>query len=79
MSNRLSRARMICKLGNAIREYRGMYSIQTKKWVRPPKPQKAAAVMRWLELLGFEEPVIGLAEVQEFKTVAEMEKWIGEL
>jgi len=75
----LSRAHLIHKLGNAIREYLGTFNPHSRKWVRPPRPEKAEHILRRLTQLNFPEPVIGLADIQEFKTFDEMRTWLSKL
>lgn len=76
---KISRVKAIAKLGNAIREFRGLYSPKSGKWIHPPNPKRAEGVLRWLKELGFDEPIIGLADIQEFKTFAEMREWMRKL
>lgn len=44
----MTRNEKLRKLGNAVREYRGAYIPDSKKWVTPPKRQALERVKRWL-------------------------------
>ena len=75
----MSRNEKINKLGNAIREYRGTYNPVTLKWKRQPKPHLADRLLRWLERLGVDEPIVALADIQEFKDFDQMRDWLSKL
>lgn len=72
----MSRYDKLKKLGNAIREYRGSYHARSGKWIQPPRPEAVARVLRWLAELKIEEPIVALAEIQQFKTFDEMRAWL---
>lgn len=65
------------KLGNAIREYRGMYDEKTGIWKYPPKPKAKVRVARWLREVGIDE-VDGLSAVDGFKHFNEFRAWMKE-
>jgi hypothetical protein len=75
----MTRNQKLTKLGNAIREYRGVYSAHTGKWRRPPKPEKVEGILKWLERLGIPEPIPLLSDIQEFKDFDEMRDWLRRL
>ena len=79
LRGQMSRNQKLKKLGNAIREYRGTYDPYTGKWRRPPKPEKAAGILSWLEKLGIKEPIPALADIQEFKSFDQMRDWMKQI
>lgn len=75
----MSNGQKLTKLGNAIREYRGVYSMRNGAWKRQPNPKAAGRILKWLELLGVPEPILALADIQEFKSFDEMHSWMKRL
>jgi hypothetical protein len=75
----MSRTEKLSKLGNAIREYRGVYNPTNGKWKRPPNERAAGRVLLWMERLGVREPIPALGDIQEFKSFDEMNKWMTNL
>lgn len=75
----MTKTEKLRKLGNAIREYRGAFNPASGKWIRSPKPNKVERILYWLELLGVQEPIVSLADIQEFKTFSEMRKWLANI
>lgn len=74
----MTRAEKLRKLGNAVREYRGVYLPHTGKWVRPPNQGKAKNILYWLDRLGVPEADRGwaLKDIQEFKSYDEFRAWM---
>jgi hypothetical protein len=75
----MTRNEKLKKLGNAIREYRGVYYSHTGKWKRPAKPEKEGNILIWLERLGIQEPMPMIADIQEFKNFDQMREWLSRL
>lgn len=75
----MTRNQKLAKLGNAIRQYRGLSARTNKdtiKWLRPPRPEKAKAVLDYLAILGRTEVLLDLADIQQFKSSTEMQAWM---
>ncbi len=75
----MTRSKRLSKLGNAIREYRGVYYSNSGKWKRPPKPEAVKNILRWLTSLGVEEPITCLSDIQAFRNFDEMREWIAKI
>jgi len=71
----MTRTDKILKLANAIRQYRGVYITETKKWKRPPVKSALKRVVRWMTELGL-DPVKEMTAVDGFGTFDNMDKWI---
>lgn len=81
---KLTKNAKLSKLGNAIREYRGVAYIPANDdrpvvWKRAPKPQAVDRILRWLAALNVTEPIVALADIQEFKSFDEMRAWLSKL
>jgi hypothetical protein len=74
----MSRTDKIKKLANAIREYRGLRDIQSKKWIRSPKPSAGIRVVKWLTELGLNAQV-EFVRVNTFTKVSEFHEWLKQL
>lgn len=74
----MSRNERIKKLANAIREYRGRWNPQIKKWVQPPNPARKAGVIRWAGELGLHQDMV-LLNVEGFATMDEFDRWIRDI
>ena len=77
----MTRTERINKLANAIKAYRGSYNPETKKWIRPPQPDKRANVIKWLHSLAHHPNVITaeLNIIDGFKNHDEFRNWIKKL
>jgi hypothetical protein len=74
------------KLGNAVREYRGVTRTPVREgvktdWVIPPKPEKAKRIRELLALLRFdgEEQDNAMKQIDAFKTFDEFNDWIRKI
>lgn len=78
---KLSRNERLAKLGNAIREWRGVTQQTPRgvKWKRAPKRQKVERILVWLASLGVPEPILALDDIASFKTFDEMQAWLRKL
>lgn len=66
------------KLGNAIREYRGLYHQRSKAWIHAPKVHAVARVKRWLVELNLD--VAGsMKAIDTFASLDEFKKWMSDL
>jgi hypothetical protein len=72
----MTRTERIRKLANAVKEYRGVFHANSRKWIRAPKPSKRTDIIRWLRALGVTDLQPHLASVDGFKSYAEFESWI---
>ena len=75
----MSRVEKIKKLGNAIREFRGLK--HGNQFICTAKPRASLRIVKWLRALGHDERLI-CAEIQiikGFKTTAEFHAWIRDL
>lgn len=74
----MTRSEKIQKLGNAIREYRGLYVSTSGQWIHPPKREAATRIVVWLERLRL--PVEqSLNEIDNFHSLPEYQNWIKNL
>jgi len=79
----MTRAEKIRKLGNAVREYRGLCRTvpvpgQKTDWVRPPNPSALPRVELWLERLNL--PVMeSVHQIRSMKSWQEFNDWIRNL
>lgn len=71
----MTRDEKIGKLSRAVREWRGVSSIETGKWVQFPKRSAAKRVARWLEELGIDTDE-GLQTILAFTTYTDFRAWI---
>lgn len=63
------------KLANAIREYRGIYHAQSKKWIHGPKPLVLPRVEHWLNELDLN--VSGsLHAINSFPSIDAFHQWM---
>jgi hypothetical protein len=74
----MSRNERIKKLANAIREYRGRWHPQRKKWVETPNPARRAGVIRWAGELGLSQEMV-LLNADGFQTMDEFDRWIRDI
>ncbi|MCK9587752.1 MAG: hypothetical protein M0Q93_00130 [Terrimicrobiaceae bacterium] len=74
----MNRAEKLKKLENAVKEYRGTYHPNTKKWIRPPKVAAKLAIQKYCELLGidFEAAILS---IDNFQTFAQMRTWFSSI
>lgn len=74
----MTRAERIRKLGNAVREYRGMFHPETKAWIHAPKLGRLAGVKLWIGRLGLDERH-ALEFIDNCRTWAELREWMAKL
>lgn len=77
----MTRNQKLGKLRNAIRRYRGLYVIDTKKWINAPQESAEANVRNWLQKLGFpNETINGQMDIIDgFQNLQQFNLWLGEL
>ncbi len=68
----------IYKFKKAVWEYRGRYSVQTGKWIKPPSKKAKSRVEKGFERLGI-HPTVGMIKVKTFRNGGEFEKWLIEI
>ena len=74
----MTRNEKINKLARAVREYRGVYIVATRKWKRLPKPKAFPRVERWLLALGLDVKS-NLHKIERFGTINDFREWVGKL
>lgn len=74
----MTRTEKIRKLGNAIKDYRGLYRETTGEWIYPPKYEAMSRIVVWLERLKL--PVQNsLDTINNFKSIKDYKNWVQSL
>jgi hypothetical protein len=75
----MSKAETLRKVCNAIRQYKGLHTIETnkslEKWTMPPKANQEPRLRLLLAKLGL-NPDVAMKQINEFETTGDFENWI---
>lgn len=74
----MTKSEKLRKLGNAVRDYRGMCSSDYTVWKQRPKTSALARVTQWLVALKMDVPT-SIAYIDNCQTWEQFRGWIGKL
>jgi hypothetical protein len=72
----MSKNEKICKLFNAVKQWRGVKNGKTGKWIKMPVTKAKARVERWMGELRI--PLSKIEELASMKTYGDFKVWLAE-
>jgi hypothetical protein len=79
---KITRAKRIQKLANAIKRFRGKYRTDREtgeiKWIQAPIRDAEADCLRWMDSLGVTDLPTAMKQITEFKSFPEFRTWMQE-